>query len=126
MRSNRTLVRALAELLNAANGVRPLGRQGYRTVANFAFGWPTFDPISIATLTVIMLITFIESMDGEGPQGAKGVGEAPSICMAAAAANAIANATGTRLYELPFTPEKVYRGLKGQTSKRYWKPWKAE
>ena len=39
-----------------------------------------------------MDIAFIESMDGEGPQGAKGVGEAPSICMAAAAANAIANA----------------------------------
>ncbi|TNI54689.1 nucleobase:cation symporter-2 family protein [Aeromonas veronii] len=31
-------------------------------IVPFAFGWPTFDPISIATLTVIMLITFIESM----------------------------------------------------------------
>ncbi|QPW27145.1 purine permease [Edwardsiella ictaluri] len=28
----------------------------------FAFGWPTFEPISIVTLTVVMLITFIESM----------------------------------------------------------------
>ena len=31
-------------------------------IVPFAFGWPTFEPISIATLTVIMLITFIESM----------------------------------------------------------------
>jgi len=56
-------------------------------------------------------IHFIETMDGEGPQGAKGVGEAPAICMAAATANAIYNATGVRIRELPFTPEKVYRAL---------------
>jgi acetyl esterase/lipase len=28
-------------LLNAANGVRPLGREGYLTLPVFAFGWPT-------------------------------------------------------------------------------------
>jgi xanthine dehydrogenase molybdenum-binding subunit len=56
-------------------------------------------------------IHFIETMDGEGPQGAKGVGEAPAICIAAATANAIYNATGVRIRELPFTPEKVYRAL---------------
>jgi xanthine dehydrogenase molybdenum-binding subunit len=56
-------------------------------------------------------VRFIETMDGEGPQGAKGVGEAPAICVAAATANAIENATGVRIRELPFTPEKVYRAL---------------
>src|SRR3954468_1262074 len=35
------LLRAAAELLNAANGVRPLGREGYITLPWFAFGWPT-------------------------------------------------------------------------------------
>jgi len=35
------LLRATAELLNAANGVRPLGREGYLTLPAFAFGWPT-------------------------------------------------------------------------------------
>ncbi|HJT94099.1 MAG TPA: alpha/beta hydrolase [Mycobacterium sp.] len=35
------LLRAVAELLNAANGVRPLGREGYITLPVFAFGWPT-------------------------------------------------------------------------------------
>lgn len=30
-----------AELLNAANGVQPLGRQGYVTIPTFAYGWPT-------------------------------------------------------------------------------------
>jgi len=57
-------------------------------------------------------LTFIETMDGEGPQGAKGVGEAPSICMAAAVANAIYNATGVRIRRAPFTPEKVFRALR--------------
>ncbi|KKE99290.1 alpha/beta hydrolase [Mycolicibacterium obuense] len=37
----RPLLRAVAELLNAANGVRPLAREGYPTIGVFAFGWPT-------------------------------------------------------------------------------------
>ena len=47
------------------------------------------------------------------PLGAKGVGEAPAICVAAATANAIYNATGVRICGLPFTPERVYRALRG-------------
>ena len=35
------LLRAAAELANAANAVRPLGREGYITIPVFAFGWPT-------------------------------------------------------------------------------------
>ncbi len=74
---------------------------------------PDFRDYKLVTAPEIpeMDIHFIETMDGEGPQGAKGVGEAPAICIAAAVANAIHNATGVRIYELPFTPEKVYRAL---------------
>lgn len=74
---------------------------------------PNFRDYKLVTAPEIpeMDITFIETMDGEGPQGAKGVGEAPAICMAAAVANAIENATGVRLTSLPFTPERVYRAL---------------
>jgi acetyl esterase/lipase len=35
------LLRAAAELVNAVNGVQPLGREGYATVPVFAFGWAT-------------------------------------------------------------------------------------
>ncbi|MFV9635054.1 alpha/beta hydrolase [Mycobacterium neumannii] len=35
------LLRAAVELANAANGVQPLGREGYITLPVFAFGWPT-------------------------------------------------------------------------------------
>lgn len=41
MAKPRPLVRALAELVNAANGARPLARNGYLTLLVFAFGWPT-------------------------------------------------------------------------------------
>ena len=41
MRRRWPLLRACAELLNAANGVRPIGRDGYITLPVFAFGWPT-------------------------------------------------------------------------------------
>ncbi|HRI17049.1 MAG TPA: molybdopterin-dependent oxidoreductase, partial [Burkholderiaceae bacterium] len=76
---------------------------------------PNFRDYKLVTAPEIpeMDITFIESMDGEGPQGAKGVGEAPAICIAAATANAIYNATGVRITSLPFTPERVYRALHG-------------
>ena len=76
---------------------------------------PNFRDYKLVTAPEIpdMDIAFIESMDGEGPQGAKGVGEAPAICIAAATANAIYNATGVRITSLPFTPERVYRALHG-------------
>ncbi len=76
---------------------------------------PNFRDYKLITAPEIpeMDITFIESMDGEGPQGAKGVGEAPAICIAAATAGAIYNATGVRITSLPFTPERVYRALHG-------------
>ena len=35
------LLRAIAELVNAANGVQPIAREGYITIPVFAFGWPT-------------------------------------------------------------------------------------
>jgi len=77
---------------------------------------PSFRDYKLVTAPEIpeMDISFIESMDGEGPKGAKGVGEAPAICIAAATANAIYNATGARITTLPFTPERVYRALHGE------------
>ncbi|HEU4351160.1 MAG TPA: molybdopterin cofactor-binding domain-containing protein [Burkholderiales bacterium] len=83
---------------------------------------PNFRDYKLVTAPEIpdMDISFIETMDGEGPQGAKGVGEAPAICMAAAIANAIYNATGTRITALPFTPENVYRALHGAAQPTVW------
>jgi len=75
---------------------------------------PCFRDYKILTAPEIPHIdmAFIETMDPEGPEGAKGVGEAPAICISAAIVNALYNATGVRFYELPLTPEKVLRRLK--------------
>lgn len=54
---------------------------------------------------------FIETLDPTGPFGAKGVGEAPAICVAAAVANAVFHATGVRFTRLPLSPERVLEGL---------------
>jgi xanthine dehydrogenase molybdenum-binding subunit len=56
-------------------------------------------------------IVFVETVDPEGPYGAKGIGEAPAICTAPAVANAVRHATGGRFTTLPLTPERVYMEL---------------
>jgi CO/xanthine dehydrogenase Mo-binding subunit len=54
----------------------------------------------------------IENGDGPGPYGAKGMGESGIVCVAPAVGNALFNATGVRVRELPLTPERVWRALK--------------
>jgi putative selenate reductase molybdopterin-binding subunit len=56
----------------------------------------------------------VESNDPHGPFGAKGIGEAPLIPTAAAVANAVYNAIGMRIKELPITPEKILKCLREQ------------
>jgi CO/xanthine dehydrogenase Mo-binding subunit len=49
-----------------------------------------------------------------GPFGAKGVGEPPVVPVAAAIANAIRDAVGVRMTQIPMTPERVFACLKEQ------------
>ena len=53
----------------------------------------------------------VENGNGPGPYGSKGTGEGGLLPVAAAIGNAVYHATGLRLYDLPLTPEKVWRGL---------------
>lgn len=55
---------------------------------------------------------FIEEIEESGPYGAKGIGEAVMIPTAPAILNAIYNAVGVRLYELPATCDRVLRAIK--------------
>ena len=55
----------------------------------------------------------LESDNGIGPYKTKGIGESPNGPIAAPIANAIADAVGVRIQDLPLTSEKVYRALKG-------------
>ncbi|KPQ05879.1 MAG: putative aerobic-type carbon monoxide dehydrogenase, large subunit CoxL/CutL [Rhodobacteraceae bacterium HLUCCA12] len=54
----------------------------------------------------------IEDPDAHGPFGAKGIGEQVLIPTAPAVLNAVRDATGARLRDLPATPDKVLRAIK--------------
>jgi len=57
-------------------------------------------------------VDLVESTaDEDGPYGAKGVGESALIPVGPAIANAVADATGERLTDLPLTPDRVVRSL---------------
>jgi CO/xanthine dehydrogenase Mo-binding subunit len=58
----------------------------------------------------------VEVPSPSGPFGARGVGEPPIIPAPAAIANAIEDATGLRLTELPLTPERIALALAARKS----------
>ena len=74
---------------------------------------PCFRDYHLFTAPEVPPIQFelIETEDPTGPFGAKGIGEAPAICVAAAVANAVHHATGVRFTRLPLSPERVLEGL---------------
>jgi putative selenate reductase molybdopterin-binding subunit len=56
-------------------------------------------------------VIFIESDDGYGPFGAKSMGESSKVPAPAAVANAVANAIGVRMKDLPITRDKIVAAL---------------
>jgi CO/xanthine dehydrogenase Mo-binding subunit len=58
----------------------------------------------------------IEMPHKDGPFGAKGIGESALIPVAPAIANAIYDAVGVRIKDLPIKPEKIYLGLQQRKS----------
>jgi CO/xanthine dehydrogenase Mo-binding subunit len=62
----------------------------------------------IPKLTTVL----VKSTGGVGPLDSKPIGEFANNAPPAAIANAIADAVGVRLFELPLAPEKIYRAIK--------------
>ena len=60
---------------------------------------------------------FVESHDGEGPYGAKAAGEICANTAAPAIVNAIHDAVGVWITELPATPDKVLRAIREKQEK---------
>jgi CO/xanthine dehydrogenase Mo-binding subunit len=54
---------------------------------------------------------YVISRQHTGPFGAKGVGESSTIALSPAIGNAIADAIGVHLTDLPLTPESIYRAI---------------
>jgi putative selenate reductase molybdopterin-binding subunit len=53
----------------------------------------------------------VQTMEESGPFGAKAIAEIPKDGVAPAIRNAIADATGVRIANIPFTPERVWNAL---------------
>jgi CO/xanthine dehydrogenase Mo-binding subunit len=60
----------------------------------------------------VLETVLVPTEGGLGPYEAKAIGELANNATAAAIANAVADASGARLFELPVTSERVYRTLK--------------
>jgi len=67
---------------------------------------PTFRDLPRDFKTIL-----IENRNGPGPFGSKGMGEGGLLPVAPAIGNAVYNAVGVRLYDLPITPERLWRAL---------------
>jgi CO/xanthine dehydrogenase Mo-binding subunit len=63
--------------------------------------------LDVPDVTTIVL----ESGEGMGPWGARGIGEPAMVPTAPAIANAVRDAAGVRLTRLPITPERLWRAM---------------
>jgi xanthine dehydrogenase molybdenum-binding subunit len=82
---------------------------------------PSFTDYKIPTVHEMSFpvdIDFVETNDPAGPFGAKGVGEPGLVPTAPAIANAIYDAVGVRVRDLPITPDKVLAALKAKSDER--------
>jgi CO/xanthine dehydrogenase Mo-binding subunit len=71
----------------------------------------------IHDLPGIMENEMIEAYQHNGPFGGKGVGEVATFCVSPAIGNAVDDAVGVRLTELPLTPEAVLRALRAKAGR---------
>jgi CO/xanthine dehydrogenase Mo-binding subunit len=69
-------------------------------------------PQSESAPTITPLVVEVPSVPG--PFGARGVGEPPVVPVAAAIANAIRDAVGVRMTQLPMSPERVFASLQNE------------
>jgi xanthine dehydrogenase molybdenum-binding subunit len=77
------------------------------------------DTFKIPNLIDVPVIepVFLNRPDPVGPYGAKALGEPPLVPVAAVIANAVYDATGVRIRDLPITAEKVLDGLRRLSNK---------
>ena len=80
---------------------------------------PTFRDYKLLTAVDMpeVDVHFVEEPHPEGPYGAKGLSEPPLAPTSPCIANALYNAAGVRVRDLPMTPEKVYWHLKEKNKK---------
>jgi 4-hydroxybenzoyl-CoA reductase subunit alpha len=92
----------------------------YRTNRNVVHKFPSMlEYKSPTTMEMCDVETYlIEDPDPNGPYGAKEVGQGPLLPVPPAVANAVYDAVGVRIDEVPITPEKVMRALREKSRGR--------
>ncbi|MDT4966145.1 MAG: hypothetical protein QOJ64_882 [Acidobacteriota bacterium] len=92
----------------------------YRANRNVVHKFPSLlEYKSPTTLEMCDVITYlIEDADPNGPFGAKEVGQGPLLPVMPAVANAVYDAVGVRIDEVPITPEKVLMALREKSRGR--------
>ena len=65
-----------------------------------------------------LMVESMETPTPINPLGAKGVGESGAIIAPPAIANAVSDALGVDANEIPLTPERVWRLIKGRAKTR--------
>jgi 4-hydroxybenzoyl-CoA reductase subunit alpha len=63
-----------------------------------------------------VITELVEHPDPAGPFGAKEVGQGPLLPIMPAVANAVYDAVGVRIDEVPITPEKILEALRAKAS----------
>ncbi|MBV9960546.1 MAG: molybdopterin-dependent oxidoreductase, partial [Acidobacteria bacterium] len=92
----------------------------YRANRNVVHKFPSLlEYKSPTTLEMCDVFTYlIEDADPNGPFGAKEVGQGPLLPVMPAVANAVYDAVGVRIDEIPITPEKVLTALRDKAKGR--------
>ena len=92
----------------------------YRTNRNVVHKFPSMlEYKSPTTMEMCDVETYlIEDPDPNGPYGAKEVGQGPLLPIPPAVANAVYDAVGVRIDEVPINPEKVMRALREKSRGR--------
>ena len=85
-----------------------IGEQGKITTTNLGeYKIPSI--LDIPKFTTVL----VKGMNGPGPYEAKGIGEHANVSPPAAIANAVHDACGVRIFDIPITAEKIFRALHG-------------
>ncbi len=118
---------------DTAQIVNPVGHQGQINGGTmFGIGYGLFEEMkvedgrvttlsfadykipSIIDIPELKTVLLDPNSQGAGPYSIKAIGESPNAPTAPAIANAIANAIGVRIRDLPITAEKVYEALRSK------------
>ena len=97
---------ALGEVLMEEQVFRKSGLHKYPSILEYK------SPTTLETPEIETIL--VETDDPEGPFGAKEAGQGPLLPVIPAVANAVYDAVGVRIDEIPITPDKILRALAGR------------